>query len=284
MQIAAKLHAARADHDQLLIVAQSNAGLPQLSGDQFEYTVDPEQMAQHAKQLRELGVDVIGACCGSSPEHIAAIAQAAPQMSVVWLGFLYYPATDLIEFAEAPAANPWFIALGWAALVAFAACYLAGFVFGMRAGWHQPSRLVVALFFAAIACAALTSLPLGWHAVSFVPLLMAYASYVLGTVWHWVTAGAAIALLGNSSALTLSGSLSGYAAALAAAIIWATYSVGTRLLPHVPTSAMTGICAMTAAGAGFLHLATETTRWPLAPSARPRLRALLLLYAARAGL
>ena len=79
-------------------------------------------------------------------------------------------------------------------------------------------------------------------------------------------AGAAIALLGNSSALTLSGSLSGYAAALAAAIIWATYSVGTRLLPHVPTSAMTGICAMTAAGAGFLHLATETTRWPLAPS------------------
>ena len=115
-------------------------------------------------------------------------------MSVVWLGFLYYPATDLIEFAEAPAANPWFIALGWAALVAFAACYLAGFVFGMRAGWHQPSRLVVALFFAAIACAALTSLPLGWDAVSFVPFLMAYASYVLGTVWHWVTAGAAIAL------------------------------------------------------------------------------------------
>lgn len=78
--------------------------------------------------------------------------------------------------------------------------------------------------------------------------------------------GAAIVLLGDSKALTLSGSLSGYTAALAAAVIWAAYSVGTRLLPHVPTSAMTGICAMTAVGAALLHFATETTRWPLAPS------------------
>jgi methionine synthase I (cobalamin-dependent) len=76
VQIAAQLHAARADHDHLLIVAQSNAGLPQVSGDHFEYTVDPAQMAQHAKDLRDLGVDVIGACCGSTPEHIAAISQA----------------------------------------------------------------------------------------------------------------------------------------------------------------------------------------------------------------
>lgn len=79
-QIAAQLHAARGDlgpdHDHLLIVAQSNAGLPQLSGDQFEYTVDQREMAEHAIELRDLGVDVIGACCGSSPEHIRAIAQA----------------------------------------------------------------------------------------------------------------------------------------------------------------------------------------------------------------
>lgn len=75
IQIAAQLSDARADHDNLLIIAQSNAGLPQLSGDQFEYTVDPEEMAAHARQLRDLGVDVIGACCGSSPAHIAAMAQ-----------------------------------------------------------------------------------------------------------------------------------------------------------------------------------------------------------------
>ncbi len=76
VQIVGKLNAARADHDHLLIVAQSNAGLPQLSGDQFEYTVDPDEMGEHAAELRSLGVDVVGACCGSSPAHIAAMAQA----------------------------------------------------------------------------------------------------------------------------------------------------------------------------------------------------------------
>lgn len=74
-QIAAQLQQARADHDRLLIVAQSNAGLPEVSGDTFAYTVDPAGMAEHAQELRDLGVDVIGACCGSSPEHIRAIAQ-----------------------------------------------------------------------------------------------------------------------------------------------------------------------------------------------------------------
>lgn len=75
-QIAAQFQTARADHDHLLIVAQSNAGLPQLHGASFEYTVDPAGLADHARELRELGVDVIGACCGSSPEHIRAIAEA----------------------------------------------------------------------------------------------------------------------------------------------------------------------------------------------------------------
>ncbi len=63
-------------HDGLLIVAQSNAGLPELSGDQFVYTVDPAAMAEHARELHDLGVDVIGACCGSTPEHIAAMSAA----------------------------------------------------------------------------------------------------------------------------------------------------------------------------------------------------------------
>ena len=35
----------------------------------------PEKL-RVARALAELGVDVIGACCGSSPEHIAAISRA----------------------------------------------------------------------------------------------------------------------------------------------------------------------------------------------------------------
>ena len=58
----------------LLLIGQSNAGLPHLFGDRFEYDADPETMAQHARSLRALGVDIIGGCCGSTPEHIAAMA------------------------------------------------------------------------------------------------------------------------------------------------------------------------------------------------------------------
>ena len=72
--IAEQLTRARADG--LLVVAQSNAGLPQLVGDRFQYDASPDELADHALALRGLGVDVIGACCGSTPAHIAAMRQA----------------------------------------------------------------------------------------------------------------------------------------------------------------------------------------------------------------
>jgi 5-methyltetrahydrofolate--homocysteine methyltransferase len=62
--------------DGPLLVAQSNAGLPHLHGDHFVYDVDPDAMALHAQRLRELGVDVIGGCCGSTPRHVAAMVTA----------------------------------------------------------------------------------------------------------------------------------------------------------------------------------------------------------------
>jgi len=49
-QIAASLVSARPEG--LLLIAQSNAGLPQISGDGFAYTVDPAGMAAHAVELR----------------------------------------------------------------------------------------------------------------------------------------------------------------------------------------------------------------------------------------
>ena len=60
----------------LLLVAQSNAGLPQVVGDHFEYDATPDDMATHAVALRDLGVDLVGACCGSTPGHVAAMSQA----------------------------------------------------------------------------------------------------------------------------------------------------------------------------------------------------------------
>ena len=60
----------------LLLVAQSNAGLPALDGDRFVYTVGPDAMGEHALELRELGIDIIGACCGSSPDHVRTMSAA----------------------------------------------------------------------------------------------------------------------------------------------------------------------------------------------------------------
>ena len=60
----------------LLLIAQSNAGLPQLVGDHFEYSASPTEMAAHAQALRDLGIDLIGACCGSTPAHVRAMNDA----------------------------------------------------------------------------------------------------------------------------------------------------------------------------------------------------------------
>jgi len=72
--IAAQLAEARPP--ELLLVAQSNAGLPQVVGDHFEYDATPADMAEHARDLHQQGIDLIGACCGSTPEHIAAMSAA----------------------------------------------------------------------------------------------------------------------------------------------------------------------------------------------------------------
>jgi 5-methyltetrahydrofolate--homocysteine methyltransferase len=58
------------------LIAQSNAGLPKMHGAEFRYDGTPEVMAEYAVRMRELGVGVIGACCGSTPAHVAAMRAA----------------------------------------------------------------------------------------------------------------------------------------------------------------------------------------------------------------
>lgn len=58
----------------VFIIAQSNAGLPVLVGDTFEYQGSPDEMAKFAEEMRDIGVDIIGSCCGSTPAHTAAMA------------------------------------------------------------------------------------------------------------------------------------------------------------------------------------------------------------------
>ncbi|MDG2113643.1 MAG: betaine--homocysteine S-methyltransferase, partial [Actinomycetota bacterium] len=56
------------------IISKANAGIPEFRGDQLQYDGTPEVMAAHAHRIREAGAQIIGACCGSTPEHIAYMA------------------------------------------------------------------------------------------------------------------------------------------------------------------------------------------------------------------
>ena len=62
--------------DGVHILLTSNAGLPQLKDGDFVYTGTPEEMGQFVTDMHAIGIDAFGACCGSQPSHIAAIASA----------------------------------------------------------------------------------------------------------------------------------------------------------------------------------------------------------------
>ena len=62
--------------DQLVLIAKANAGLPHLHGDSTVYEAEPEAMADYARRVRAFGARIVGSCCGSTPDHIRAIAGA----------------------------------------------------------------------------------------------------------------------------------------------------------------------------------------------------------------
>jgi 5-methyltetrahydrofolate--homocysteine methyltransferase len=51
-----------------------NAGLPSMVGDVARYDTNPAEMAEVARRFIDAGARVVGGCCGSSPEHVRAIA------------------------------------------------------------------------------------------------------------------------------------------------------------------------------------------------------------------
>jgi 5-methyltetrahydrofolate--homocysteine methyltransferase len=68
-----RMHAVAPD---AVLVAKSNAGMPELVDLQAVYRADPATMAEAAADFRRAGARIIGACCGSTPAHLAAMAEA----------------------------------------------------------------------------------------------------------------------------------------------------------------------------------------------------------------
>ena len=69
------------DACDLPIWAKPNAGMPQLVAGRTVFNETPEQMAAHFGDLVEAGARIIGGCCGTTPEHISALAQARDAMT-----------------------------------------------------------------------------------------------------------------------------------------------------------------------------------------------------------
>ncbi len=60
-----------------MIWAKPNAGMPEMGDDgQAIYRITPEEMGEFAKRYVAAGAHIVGGCCGSTPEHIAAIVKA----------------------------------------------------------------------------------------------------------------------------------------------------------------------------------------------------------------
>jgi len=57
------------------IIIQPNAGLPEMVGGKPTYNESPQFMAEKAKQFLDIGVSIIGGCCGTTPAHIKALRQ-----------------------------------------------------------------------------------------------------------------------------------------------------------------------------------------------------------------
>ena len=67
---------AQARPEGVFLITQSNAGLPVLHGDVFEYDGTPPEMATYALEMASLGIDIIGSCCGSNASHTKAMTEA----------------------------------------------------------------------------------------------------------------------------------------------------------------------------------------------------------------
>ena len=73
LPVIARMHAADPD---AILVAKSNAGMPELIDMRAVYRADPATLADYGLQMRDAGARIVGACCGSTPDHLRAMHDA----------------------------------------------------------------------------------------------------------------------------------------------------------------------------------------------------------------
>ena len=69
-------------YSSLPVIVKPNAGLPKQKNGQNYYDVSPEEFAEVMKKIVEMGAVVIGGCCGTTPDHIKAMADACRMIPI----------------------------------------------------------------------------------------------------------------------------------------------------------------------------------------------------------
>lgn len=66
----------RSARPETFISVLPNAGLPKLAGGKTKYNLSPNEMGIYSRKFYKLGINLIGGCCGTNPDHINAIGKA----------------------------------------------------------------------------------------------------------------------------------------------------------------------------------------------------------------
>lgn len=75
MEVAEEIVSAYKDAADCFTMAQPNAGLPVLEHMKAVYKQSPKDMVASLDALLKAGVNIVGGCCGSTPDHIRAIRE-----------------------------------------------------------------------------------------------------------------------------------------------------------------------------------------------------------------
>ena len=57
------------------LLVKPNAGIPYIENNKVVYPATPEEMAEYTEKYIKLKINIIGGCCGTTPEHIKQIAE-----------------------------------------------------------------------------------------------------------------------------------------------------------------------------------------------------------------
>ena len=92
-----------------LFSAMPNAGYPTVRGNRTYYEGDPGYFSDQINELRELGVRILGGCCGTTPDHIREVSKKLRMPMAVRIA--YHPEAAAEKTARPEVEDPFWTAL-----------------------------------------------------------------------------------------------------------------------------------------------------------------------------